>query len=261
MIPIFFIMLSLYFAKINKPYYSVFVLGMAIWDRSYPLLFLPFYILSLGVTIKKRVTLSILAIIPAITPFLLSRILLSHDVISQYQGKIFFETFFINFFLGMHWDIGYGQTVYIFVASYVILLLYYSFRLKNIDHEHIWQFSLMALLLYYATCMFHPQFFTWFTPFIALAIVNHRNFLKLHILQIFCFAIYTFYWKESLSWWLFASVNPSILLNLISPRDLIDIISGSRALMFINIFRSILSSISIFMIALILYKDKIANNA
>lgn len=248
-IPIFFILLSLLFAKKNRSYLSLFSLGISICDRIYPLLFLPFYIFYLGKDVKEKVSL----LLVGIAPFLFSRFILANIGSSPSHGIASFESYshFGAYMLNMNFNIGYGQIIYIFVASYILLTVYYIyFEEKKFDN--LWEFSLMVLLLFYATCFFHPQYFAWFTPFVAIAITKYHKFLELHGLQIFCFVFYTFYWGRALAGWLFAPVDPVFFVNLASPSEVINNFFPSPGL--INLLRSTLSSISILMLGVILYK-------
>ncbi|NAS89699.1 hypothetical protein C4E24_08225 [ANME-1 cluster archaeon AG-394-G21] len=246
-IPIFFILLSLLLAKRDRPYLSLFSLGMSICGRIYPLMFLPFYIFTLGKNVKEKVSL----LLVGIAPFLFSSFISTNFGSSPSHGKTFFESHFVDYMLNMNFNIGYGQTIYIFVTSYVLLTVYYIY-FEGKKFDNLWEYSLMVLLLFYATSVFHPQYFAWFTPFIAIAITKYPKFLGLYGLQIFCFVFYTFYWGRALAGFLFAPVDPSFFVNLASPSEFINNFYPSLKL--INLLRSTLSGISLLMLGVILYK-------
>jgi hypothetical protein len=246
-IPIFFILLSLLLAKRDRPYLSLFSLGMSICGRIYPLMFLPFYIFTLGKNVKEKVSLLLIGI----APFLFNHFILANFGSSPSHGKTFFESHFVDFMLNMNFNIGYGQIIYIFVTSYVLLTVYYIY-FEDKKFDNLWEYPLMVLLLFYATSIFHPQYFAWFTPFIAIAITKYPKFLELHGLQIFCFVFYTFYWGRALAGFLFCPVDPSFFVNLASPSEFINNFYPSLKL--INLLRSTLSGISLLMLGVILYK-------
>ena len=244
-------MLSLFFAKINRPYSSVLSIGVGICDRVYPLLFLPFYIFFLSKNTKKRVSLSLVGIAPFLLRELFKINIFSPISSSSSNGNTFLTSRFVDFILSLRFDLIAPQTIYVFIASATFLTLYFIY-FEGKEFDNLWEFSLLILLLFYATSYFHPQYFAWFTPFIALAISKYRGFLALHVSQILCFLIYTFHLGKATAGWLFAPVDPSFFINLMSPKDFIDYFYPSAQL--INYFRSALSGISIFMLWLVIYK-------
>ncbi|CAG0958154.1 hypothetical protein METP3_00658 [Methanosarcinales archaeon] len=245
-IPIFFVLLSLYFAKKNRIYISMFLLSIAIIERVYPIFFLPIYILALGKDIKEKAKLSFVGLFLFIFEILISKIS------GSLNGKTIVETNFIDYILGMKFDLGFNQVISIFVFGYGFIILYYIY-FQNKNFDSIWKFSLAILLLFYATSLFHPQYFAWFTPFIAIAITKYKEFLKLHIFQIFCFVFITFYWGKALAGWLFAPIDPQFFINIPSPAEYIDQFYPILRLM--NMFRSILSGTLIFMLLILLTQN------
>ena len=254
-IPIFFILLSLLFAKRERPYLALFSLGLSICTRMYPLLFLPFYILALGKNLKEKASLLIVGIAPTLFGAFMSAYFgLSPSLEPSFHKSdlSFFKSHFIGDVLNMNFDIGSGQIIYIFVICYIFLILYYYFYCDGKKFDDLWEFSLMVLLLFYATSLFSPHYFAWFTPFIAIAITKYPKFLELHGLQIFCFVFYTFYWGSALAGWLFAAVDPAFFVNLVSPCEFIN--GFFPCSMLTNLFRSTLSGILLLMLGVILYK-------
>ncbi len=244
-VTIFFILLSLFFAKRNRPYLALFSLGLGIYGRIYPLMFLPFFIFYLGKSLKKRAALLLMG--SAVFLFGIATLIIFGT--PNLNVLKFFETPFVNFVLDMRIIMASGHTIYIFIAGYVLLTLYYIYFRKK-DFDNLWKFPLMALLLFYATSYFHAQFFAWFTPFIALAISKTRRFLELHLLQIFCFMFYIHYWGET---WgdLFASVYLSNLINFLIQVGFLG--NFFPRILLLHLFRTIFSAISVFMIGMLLF--------
>ncbi|AKB29609.1 hypothetical protein MSSIT_2890 [Methanosarcina siciliae T4/M] len=240
-IPIFFVLLSLYFAEREKPYLSVFMLSIAITERAYPLFFLPFYVLGMGKNFYEKIKLSFTGIFL----FLLQSVIFKiYSILTNIPSENIVESHFSDYLLSMNFEIGYGQTIYIFIAMYAFLGIYFL-GIQHKNFEKIWEFSLATLLVLYATSFFHPHYFSWFTPFIAIAITKYQRFLGIHFIQVFCFIFYTFYWREAMAGWLFASISPQYIVHLISPFDLINKLYP--AVKVVNIFRSILTGSLIYM--------------
>ncbi len=252
-VTIFFMLLSLFFAKRSRPYLSLFSLGLGIYDRVYPLMFLPFYIFYLGKSLKKRVFLLTLGV--AILLFGSATWIFSGLAIFDFSD--FLKTQFFSWILGMSLNLASGQTIYIFIVSYALLIFFFLY-FKEKEFNNLWKFLLITLLLFYATCYFNPQFFAWFTPLVALAICRDKKILELHLFQIFFFMLYVSSWNESIWNHLFASVNP-FNLNL-SPIQFLNNFFSNTLLL--NLSRSVLSAISILMIGILLLEkvDRVQKN-
>ena len=118
-IPIFFILLSLLFAKRDRPYLSLFSLGLSSRTRMYPLLFLPFYIFTLGKDLKGKISLLIVGIAPSLFGLFMSAYFnLSPSLEPSFHKShlSFLKSHFVGYILNMTFDIGYGQIIYIFVV-------------------------------------------------------------------------------------------------------------------------------------------------
>lgn len=132
---------------------------------------------------------------------------------------------------------------------YICVIFYFYFKKQENNSQMVFTISsLIVLLLFYATSMFHPQYFIWFIPFLALyyGYFEDNQIIELHCLQVICFIVYTFYWDKALASWMFASIYPKFFIALPSPVDLINILYSSEIIL--NIFRSIFSAVSFFMI-------------
>jgi len=238
-IPIFLVVLSLYCAKTNKRFFSFLLLGMVAMEQYYGLMFLPVYLAILGRNFRERLSFLIVGSIVVIRDLVVGS--------SVVVGRTFLESPFFNYLLAMRLDVT-GQQIYVFVLTYVLLTLYWIHTCGK-EFSDLWKFALAALLVFYATCSFHPNYFAWFTPFLAIAIAKYPELRKLHLLQVLCFVFYTFYWKRPLAGWLFASVDPSFFLKLLSPAELIDFFYPSSTI--ISVFRTILSGISLYMVLIL----------
>lgn len=240
-IALFFILLSLYYAKNNLNARALFSLGISIIIRSYPLLLLPFFVFLLGKKFKEYLKLTFWGISPFVALTVLNKIF--HQS-GQLEGLA--KMHHSNFLLGMKFNLGYlNDSVFVFVAGYIFLLLFLYFKRKH-SFENMRKGNLIMFLIFFATCVFHPQYFVWFIPFLTLQIIEDKKLLGLFILQFLCFIIYTFHFKQYLAGYLFAPINPYyFIFHLHSPFDFIN--RYYPASKFINIFRSVFSGISLFM--------------
>lgn len=246
-IPIFFILLAILLFKKNHMVFASLSLGIAIIDRYYILLLLPFLLLFCCRTWMDRARVAAISAIPLVVYNAITK--LSADTLTSLNMT---SSQFVDYFLYMRLETGMNY-VYIFIIAYTCILLYayYMKKCENPVVDFI-SYSLVILLLFYATSCFHPQYFAWFIPFFALYCgFNHdKTLIELHCLQIVCFTVFTFNWKQGLATWMFASINPEILIALPSPVQLIDqLYPGS---IIVNLARSVLSAVSLFMIAKIM---------
>jgi len=240
-IALFFILLSLYYAKNNLNSRALFSLGISIIIRTYPLILLPFFILLLGKKLKEYVKLAFWGISPFVALTVLNKMF--HQP-GGFEGIA--EMHHSNYLLGMRFNLGYmNDLLFVFVTGYTFLLLFMYFK-TNHSFENLRKSSLILFLIFFATCVFHPQYFIWLVPFLTWQIIEDKRLLRLFILQCLCFVVYTFHWKQYLAGYLFAPLDPYyFIFHLNSPFDFIN--KYYPASDFINIFRSIFSGISLFM--------------
>jgi len=246
-IAIFFILLSLYYARNNLSVKSLFSLGIAVIIRLYPLVLLPFFVIIIGKTLWQRLKLVFWGLLPLVVIIILSR--LFHGVS---EVALWVNAPHLNYLMDLHWSLGIAyDVIFVFYLAYTVILLYTYF---TTDHSFtsLCQSDLIMLLLLFATCFFHPHYFMWLIPFLTLQIVKDKRFIGLFVIQVICWIIYTFQWKEALAGYLFAPLNYSYFMNLPSPFDIIN--QYYPASKFIGIFRSIFSGVSFWMIYL-LFKE------
>jgi len=239
-IPVFFVALSLLLAKLEMNVKSLVVLGVGGAFKLWAFFLLPFYIVGFAKSVPNRIKLAIAAVAPY---FLM---LLAQPQSLGISLKAFSSPM-VGFVLGMNFQLGFNETIYVFVAAYT--LVFFAFMFSHKDFDIVWKYSVVVMLLYYALCRFHPQYFLWLIPFVCLVIGYEKKFITLHALQILCYVVYTFYWGGSLAGILFAPLNPTFFYSLPSPSSLITAYFEPNV--FIGIFRSIFTGITIWMILLI----------
>ena len=251
-IAVFFILLSLYYAKKNLSARSLFSLGVAVIIRLYPLILLPFFVIILGKGLRQRLKLAFWGLLPLIVMVVLSKLLSGVSEVESWaslrHGNYLMT---LHFPSGQKYDIIFG-----FFVGYTVLLLYTYMR-TNHSFTSLWRNSLALLLLFFATSFFHPQYFMWVLPFLVFKIVEDRRFIGFFVILILCWVVYTFQWKEALAGYLFAPINPSYFMSLRSPFEIINQYYSAANL--IGIFRSIFSGVSFWMIYLLFKKPFLAS--
>lgn len=242
---IFFILLSLYYARKNFFRRSLFWLGIGAVARMYPLIMLPFFVIILGRNIWQRLKLAFWGLLPLGVMTLVARLFQQTGELEKLANLPH-----TNFFLALQFSLGFlYDRIYVFVVIYVCLFLYTYF---NTDHSfsNLWKNILVLLLAFFATSFFHPHYFMWLMPFMALAVVEDRRFAGLFAIQAIFLVIYTFQWKKWLAGYLFMPVDAFYFANLRSPFQIIN--QYYPADKFIAIGRSVFTGISLWMGYLIL---------
>jgi len=190
---IFFVLLSLYYVRKNKPTLALLMLGVSIPIRIYPVMFLLPFALILGKNIRQQVKLCLWGILPwlimQIPPLMTKTKFTISSTVSSSFSQIFFGLKF-NF---LHFD-----GVYVFVVGY-FLILFYTYFILNHSSINVWKVCLIILLFFYAVCYFHPQYFMWLMPLLVLQIVEDKRFIGLYVIQIFTVFVHTFIPKINLS--------------------------------------------------------------
>jgi len=243
-IAIFFILLSLYYARRNLLVKSLFSLGVAVVTRLYPLILLPFFVIILGKGLRQRLKLAFWGLLPLGIMIALSKLFYGVSGVES-LAKSYHASYLMSlrFPLGVAYDV-----IFVFFAGYTVLFLYAYF---NTDHSfvNLWKSILCVLLFFFATSFFHPQYFMWLIPFLTLQVVEDKKFIGLFAIQILCWVVYSFQWEEALFGRLFLSLNPSYFMSLPSPFEIIN--QYYSAANFIGIFRSIFTGTCFWMIYLI----------
>ncbi len=244
-VAIFFILLSLYYAKNKLSAKSLFSLGVSIIIRFYPLILLPFFVVILGRRFWERVKLAFWGILPLGLLIILTR--LFHETTKVEKLP---QTPQAQYFLTMAFYLSYlSDRVFIFVALYAVLLLY---TISRTDHSFasLWRMLLILLLGIFATSFFHVHYFMWIVPFLALQVVEDRRFMGLFTILIFGWIVYSFQWKETFAGLLFTPLNARYFMSLPSPFEIIN--EYYPAANFIGIWRSMFSGVCLWMMYLVL---------
>ena len=240
--PAFFALLAIYFAQQNKHTSSYLTLGIAGALKLYAFLLLPVFLLAFPASTLGRIKLALVSVLPyviSILPDVISSgpTLLPFNAFSSYQSEYI-----------LNWQVKLGSfdTLYVFVLLFSFLLLFQYYSRINVL-GNLWRFAFAVLMLYFATSEFHPQYFLWVLPFLGVAICYDTRYLRLHILQILCYIVYTFYWGKPFAGMMFFPLG-MFFTYLTSPIELMSMYFSAPLL--IGVVRSVFSAICLWMIYL-----------
>ena len=240
-IPVFFILLSLYYAKKEKNILAALMLGISIATKFYSLLLLLPFVFVVGDKVSERLKLLFLGLVPLMVmqiPIMLGG---GPGEVGGLAGSSF-----VDYLLAMRFKLPYvHDTVFIFIVGYTLVLLYIYYNPK-FSFASLWKYMFVVLLLLFATSFFHPHYFMWLSPLIAIQIAEDRKFIGLYAILVLCFIIYSFQWDRALAGYLFAPISESYFPNTMSPFTFISQFYPGEKL--IGIFRSIFTAVSFWMI-------------
>jgi len=200
LLPVFFVVLSLYFFK-RKPYLSLFFLGIGGAYKMFPLLFILPLAFILGRTFWHRFKLAIVGFLPffaSILPFINSPAFRSMVLFSPKSQKMLF----------MGWPVSGAEVVYPFILFLIFFYLLAWFYPKRWP---VFNYFMAILLLIFSVTHYHPQWFLWITPLLIWELVENKFKNLLLTLTLFvCWLIITLFFEPSLSLGLFNPLWPQL---------------------------------------------------
>jgi len=240
----FFIFLFLYLLQRERLCLAMIILGLSVTIRAFPLLFIIPFAFMFGQTILSRMKIVTWALSPLIV------LAVAYRLFIGYFGEIstWLKMPETRYFYSMSFFLGYHDYLYIFVVCYTLILIYCFYFSKG-RFVDAWGYPLLILLLFFSISRFHPQYLSWLTFFLVFAIAEDIKYLKLHLIQIVCFVVYTFQWGRALAGYLLCPIHPSFFASLLSPSEIISRFYPIDN--FIGIFRSVFTAVSIWMMYLV----------
>ncbi len=245
-IGIFATLVALLLAKKQRKYWAIVVLALAIALRFFPIMILPLFIFYLARTKKDYAILAAIGVSG----------LLALELFSYfYYGRSLFFTLLnaqhFSYILSSRLELIIHDTIFIFVAVYVVIILSY-FHTGNKNFDLMLNYSAIIYLAYISLCYFHPQYFLWAVPFLAIIFVRNRQVMYYHWIQFALLMIILIYWGPLVTQFVFAPIDQKYFVYITGIIPIIERFYDSAA--FVNIFRSIFTGVSLWMIYLI-YKD------
>ncbi len=243
MIAIFFVLGALYLFKKHKLYFSIAVLAIAAILRYYPLFFVPVFLLMSRQ--NNRLKLSGTFMLSASFLFVLNYLLKidlepAKKIIGMVSPSYFPFTFKIHILS--------NDVIYIFVVSVTLLLIYAYLNIKP-SFDNLLKMSLALLMTFFAFSYFHPHYFIWVVPFVALLIYDQK-IIGLYWLQVVAWSVFILKWGNDLTTSLLMPLSPLFFkhIMLFENTKNVNILTGSA--------RSVFTAIAIALIILLIIKRK-----
>lgn len=241
-IPVFFMVLSLYYAKINRLYVSSLALGFGIAFKIFPIFVLPVLLMTTQ-SWMKRFNMFLLAIVPYVLGILIylpSHGYRSTALLANQSLKSLYATI----------PVSGGEMIYLFPAAllFFYFLYYYRGLYLEMARSILWQNYFVILLLFFIFTHTHPQWFLWITPFMALSLVRsgYKSLLP-NLGMLASFVGLTFFFDPSLTIGLFAPIAP----NLYNSKSIWDLLGVT---MDYTYMRSLLQTVFVGCAAYLIYR-------
>lgn len=187
---------SLIFARESRIIPAALLLGTAGILRYFPFLFLPFYLIFLGKSLKERAKIALLALLPlaVLTALLWLGKGSGFDAATgaatgPHAGYLFDAS---------SWGLGFGVSPFLVIYTILILAsIFGSWKVKD-KFALLLSSSFLTLLAYFTTSIFHPHYLAWLTPFLAIWATRDSHFSKLFIIQVAALVGLLFAWDDGL---------------------------------------------------------------
>ena len=245
-IGIFVALLAILLAKYNRKYWAVIVLAIGIALRFFPVMMLPFLIIYLSRKKRDYIIFSIIGVVGLLALEAFSYFYFGRSVIFSLLNAQHFD-----YILSAKLDLIIHDTIFLFIVGYVLLILSFIHQ-RNKTYGVFLNYCGMAYLLYVAISYFHPQYLMWTVPFLILIFVRKNSVYYYHLAQFILLMVILIYWGDLVTKFLFAPVDIKLALYATGPIPIINRFYNPAK--FVNIFRSVFTAVSIWMIYLI-YKD------
>lgn len=211
---IMFILFGLVAAKKRHYSWTAILFALAAGFKPYPLFFLPF----IPGNKIKNILIGALAYLAIIAPYLGSPGYRMYALVAQHSDKMWYAKVMVSG----------SQYLPIFLVWLGVLFWANWLSPKRLNY---WEWPLLSLLGFYSVVHYHPQWFAWVTPFLALAFLNYRQLRPLLAFLLLCDIGITFSFETSLNFGLFGiDFNLFDFINRYYPKDqLISFIRGAIA--------------------------------
>lgn len=206
-IPVFFILLSLFFAFKNKLSYAALALGFGIAFKLFPV-FLLLPLVIFGKNNLERLKLLILGILPyaaSIIFYLPSASFRSTALFAGQSSKSLYAVI----------PVSGGESLMLFPLFLIIYYLFIWAGQKNFVRNDILKLFLIPLLLFFIFTHYHPQWLIWIIPLLilTLGLKNYKSLIP-YLLIIFSWFASLFFFDPSLTLGIFYPVGTDPNLTL-----------------------------------------------
>ena len=239
-------LVALLLAKKNRKYWAIIVLALGIALRFFPIMILPLFIIYLARTKKDYIILSVIGISGLAAVELFSYFYFGRSVIFSLLNAQHFD-----YILSSKLELVIHDRIFIFVTVYIVAILsFLHIRKKSFDI--LLNYGAIIYLAYVSLCYFHPQYVLWTVPFLIIIFIRRKSLLYYHWIQFALLLVILIYWGDLVTKFVFAPIDYKFFIYLTGPIPIIN--RFYDPVKFVNIFRSIFTGVSLWMIYLI-YKD------
>jgi len=239
-------LVALLLAKKNRKYWAIIVLAFGIALRFFPIMILPLFIFYLARTKKDYIILSLVGVSGLAAVELFSYFYFGRSVIFSLLNTQHFD-----YILSSKLELVIHDRIFIFVAVYIIIILSFL-HIKRKNFDILLNYGAIIYLAYVSLCYFHPQYMLWIVPFLIIIFVRRKSLLYYHWIQFALLLVILIYWGDLVTKFVFAPIDHKFFVYLTGPIPIINRFYSPAK--FVNIFRSIFTGVSLWMIYLI-YKD------
>jgi len=245
-IGIFVMLIALLLAKNNRKYWAIIVLSFGIALRFFPIMILPFMIFYLAKKKKDYAILFSIGVAGLIAVELFSYLYFGRSVIFSLLNAQHFD-----YILSAKIDLIIHDRIYLFIVAY-FLLFFAWLHAKQKNFMLFLNYCGMVYLLYVSISYFHPQYLLWSVPFLVFLFVRKDSLYYYHWAQMAFLMVILIYWGDLATKFLIAPID---IRTAMYGTGLIPLIGRFyEPAKFVNIFRSVFTAISIWMVYLI-YRD------
>ena len=244
-IGIFVTLVALLLAKKNRKYWAIIVLAFGIALRFFPIMILPLFIFYLARTKKDYIILSLVGVSGLAAVELFSYFYFGRSVIFSLLNAQHFD-----YILSSKLELVIHDRIFIFVAVYIIIILSFL-HIKRKNFDILLNYGAIIYLAYVSLCYFHPQYVLWTVPFLIIIFVRRKSLLYYHWIQFALLLIILLYWGDLVTNYVFAPIS-KFFIYLPNLNSIVRLFYDDAK--FVNIFRSIFTGVSLWIIYLI-YKD------
>ena len=201
-LPVFLIAFCLWLTVKRKDGLAAVTLGLGGAFKMFPLLLVLPLALALGKSLKERLKLVVLGVLPyliIIAPFLSSVAFRQVVLFSNQSQKMLFANLAVSG----------AEGIYLFIFFYFLICLLVDYQ--KIERKFLWLPFLAVFLLFFSVTHYHPQWFLWLTPFLIIdLVINGKKHLGHISILLFSYLVILFFFEPSLHLGLFAPLNPAL---------------------------------------------------
>jgi len=223
----------------RQPGWAGLCWALAAIMKAFPVLLMPFVVLLGARTREDRVYLGASIVLP----------LLFFLLVGQSFGVSMLATAFGLPHYGMLTGAQLSlqpphDRLYLFLVGYVVLLLHAG-RRGEASRLGLVRYGAAVLLGFYSLAFFHPQYFFWCLPLLAILVAEDRGLLKLFILQVIGLGAYVLQFGPTFTTHLLAPLSPGVLLHARAPLERLSGVVDPG--LFVGIAHSVFAAVSLWM--------------